>query len=83
MVVNRLLLWSMIGITECLINVVDLALHIQGLSPISDVRAIAVTASGGLLASVMMYLTFLPPASYRRWIVARHQNSNQPATQVS
>ena len=70
-VVNRLLLWGLTGALEVAINLGDLALHLNGLSPLSDGRAMAVTAVGGVCASALMYLTFLPPSAYREW-VARH-----------
>ena len=70
-VVNRLLLWGLTGALEALINLVDLVLHLNGLSPMSDGRAMAVTAIGGVIASALMYLTFLPPAAYRGWVERR------------
>jgi len=76
-VVNRLLLWGLTGALEALINSADLALHLNGLSPMSDGRAMAVTAIGGVIASALMYLTFLPPSAYRGWVERRA--SHQPA----
>jgi len=68
---NRLLLWSLIGAVEVCINGADLILHLHGLSPVMDARAMAVTATGGVIASAMMYLTFLPPRAYLRWVRGR------------
>jgi len=70
-VVNRLLLWGLTGVLEVVINMADLALHLNGLSPMSDGRAMVVTAAGGVCASVLMYLTFLPPSAYRGWVERR------------
>jgi hypothetical protein len=72
---NRLLLWSLIGAVEVCINGVDLVLHLHGLSPMLDPRAMAVTASGGVIASAMMYLTFLPPRGYLRWVRGRAERA--------
>jgi hypothetical protein len=76
-VTNRLLLWSLTGATEVAINAVDLALHMSGVNLMVDPRAMAVTATGGVVASVMMYLTFLPPRSYVEWLQSQH--ARQPA----
>ncbi len=70
-VVNRLLLWGLMGALEVVINAADLLLHLNGLSPMSDGRAMAVTAGGGVCASVLIYLTFLPPLAYREWVERR------------
>jgi hypothetical protein len=72
---NRLLLWSLIGAVEACLNGVDLVLHLRGLNPVVDPRAMAVTATGGVIASAMMYLTFLPPRAYLRWVRDRAERA--------
>jgi len=80
-VVNRLLLWCLTGCLEVLINAVDLTLHMLGLSPVSHAGAMSVTATGGLVASAMMYLTFLPPSRYLDW-VQRRATAHEAALQA-
>lgn len=71
-VTNRLLLWSLTGGIEVAINAVDLVLQLRGVNLMVDPRAMAVTAIGGVMASAMMYLTFLPPKAYLGWVRGRY-----------
>jgi len=39
--------------------------------PLLIASGVAVTAIGGVVASAMMYLTFISPAAYRAWVLRR------------
>ncbi len=70
MVVNRLALWTVVGGVAVLNNVVSTGLQLAGLGPVHTVTGAVVVAIGGVASSVPLYLAFLPPPAYRRWVVA-------------
>jgi hypothetical protein len=70
-VTNRFLLWAIFGIATFLVLVVNMTYHIAGVSTLTDPVCQLVTILGALLASGAMYLAFLPPAVYLRWIESR------------
>ena len=68
---NRFLLWGWMGITMGAgagANLYFLATHID---VVADPRAQSVTSAVGLAQAVLLYLTFLPPRRYARWIETR------------
>jgi hypothetical protein len=63
-VVNRFLLWGSMGVLEAALTVPSAILEVQGISPMSDPLAASLLAANGIVASVLMILTFMPPRAY-------------------
>ncbi len=63
-VTNRFLLWSIVGIIQSSINVVSLTLHVNGVGMMRSPTALFVVAFGSFVGSILMILTFFPPAMY-------------------
>jgi hypothetical protein len=67
---NRFLLWAVVSVFSFASLVVPFAVGLGGRAATESPTALAVTAVAGLACSVTLYLAFLPPAVYRRWLVA-------------
>jgi hypothetical protein len=68
---NRLLLWtcnSMVGIVAISISSL---LHLQNRGPFADVRAAAALGIAGLAGAILLYLAFMPPRWYLRYLELR------------
>ena len=50
---------------------VNLVMHFRGMSSMGDPVAQMLLAVGALLGAVLLYLTFLPPGAYARFIRSR------------
>jgi hypothetical protein len=70
-VVNRFLLWGLMGAFQAANGVVAVALEAQGLSPMRDPVPALVLAANGLAAGGLMLMTFMPPRGYLD-LVRRH-----------
>jgi hypothetical protein len=70
-VTNRLLLWCWVGWASCANNGVATLLHVQGKSPTTDPFAAMVLSLGGSMGALLLYLAFLPPKRYLRFIERR------------
>jgi hypothetical protein len=70
-VVNRLFLWGAMGVLGALNNAIGVALEWRGLSPMYDPSAALTLAANGLGMGALMFLTFMPPRSYVRFIFRR------------
>jgi len=69
-VVNRVLLWGVIGLGGVLAAGAPLAASLEGLSVSTHVPTRLLCALATLASSVAAQLAFLPPASYLRWVRA-------------
>lgn len=67
-IANRFLLWGCMGVvtgTSALVNVYFLLANVDVVtSPLAQ----SITSLTGVVQSALLYLTFLPPASYTRWL---------------
>jgi hypothetical protein len=70
-VVDRLLLWGLVGLFQAVVNSTSLVLHLRGVAMMADPVGLSVVAVGGLLGALSMYLTFLPPRAYLRFVRRR------------
>lgn len=71
LVVNRFLLWAMIGVFALVSVTPGLVLALLGENAFDYPMARLATGLSGIGTTTMMQLAFLPPASYRRWVIAR------------
>jgi hypothetical protein len=67
-VVNRLGLWALAGGLSAFQGLWLLALGVLGIDPMSDVAARLAIGVLGTFTSVALYLAFLPPVAYLRWL---------------
>jgi hypothetical protein len=67
-VANRVLLWGLTGVSAGAALVILNLLPLANVNHLSAPVALFTTAACGFLASVFLYLAFLPPAAYLRWI---------------
>jgi hypothetical protein len=70
-VANRFLLWGLAGVFQVAIQATSLSLHVRGVGILADPLGLLVVATGALSAAMMMFLVFLPPAAYRRFVERR------------
>lgn len=70
-VTNRLFLWCLVGWAMCANNGVASVLHAQGRSPTTDPIAALALGAGGCVGALLLYLAFLPPERYLRFIRRR------------
>lgn len=70
-VANRFLLWAIVGFSEGAINLMSLALHVQGQGIMASPLALFLISVGGFTSAVLMILTFLPPAAYVKFLKNR------------
>jgi uncharacterized protein with PQ loop repeat len=67
-VTNRILLWGLTGASAGAALVILTLLRLADVNYMSAPVALFTAASCGFLASLFLYLAFLPPAAYLRWI---------------
>jgi hypothetical protein len=67
-VTNRFLLWGLTGASAGVALVILTLLRLADINYMSAPVALFTAAVCGLLASVFLYLAFLPPAAYLRWL---------------
>jgi len=67
-VANRFLLWGLIGGISASNSLLGLYLHHLGLSATKDPVVAAISSVGGIASAVLLWLMFMPPASYLRWL---------------
>lgn len=70
-VANRFLLWGVAGVLSFTAAGTMGAIVLAGGDPVHHAGARLAIGVGGFLVSVALYLAFMPPASYLRWIGAR------------
>lgn len=68
MVVNRFLLWGVVGVCSLISVAPSLVITLAGGDGTIHPIARLCTALAGLACAIALQLAFLPPASYRRWI---------------
>ncbi len=68
LVVNRFLMWAIVGVSALLSVLPTFVLGLAGAEGAGGVAARLSVAIGGLGAAVALQLGFMPPAAYRRWI---------------
>jgi hypothetical protein len=67
-VTNRVLLWGLAGASAGTALVIFTLLPLANLNPLTAPVALFTAAACGFLVSVFLYLAFLPPAAYLRWL---------------
>jgi hypothetical protein len=67
-VTNRVLLWGLTGAAAGAALVILTLLRLADVNYMSAPVALFTAAACGLLASLFLYLAFLPPAAYLRWL---------------
>jgi hypothetical protein len=70
-VANRFLLWSLVGVSQAAVYVVNLVMHAYDMGAMNNPASMLLIALGGATGSVLMYFTFLPPAVYLRFVRGR------------
>lgn len=70
-VTNRFLLWASMSFCALAGSAVSMGLHLAGKGPLADPLAAGVLALAGAGAGVLLWLAFLPPAWYSRFISQR------------
>jgi hypothetical protein len=70
LVVNRFLLWGVIGLASLLSTAPSLIIALSGGEDALGAVPRLCTAAGGITASIALQLAFLPPARYRAWIAS-------------
>lgn len=70
-VVNRFFLWAVFGLAATAINVASVAGNALGVDPSRSLLVLGPMGVFGFVASIAMYLAFLPPASYLARIRAK------------
>lgn len=78
---HRFLLWSVYGISTLAIMATHAAYHLSGVPSILQPPAQLVTALGGLVGSASLYLAFVPPGAYLRWLERRYAGA--PASRAT
>jgi hypothetical protein len=68
LVVNRVLLWGLVGVSSTIINVNNILAIVRGVNTMMDPGTALVTAVLGCFNAAALFLAFLPPASYARWV---------------
>lgn len=71
LVVNRFLLWALVGLSTTIINAVNASASLRGLNVLLDPTTMIATGGLGLFNAVALWLAFLPPAAYARRIRRR------------
>jgi hypothetical protein len=67
-ITNRFLLWGCMGVATAVSAVVNVAFLLTRVDVISSPMAQSITSMTGLVQSALLYLTFLPPARFTRWL---------------
>ncbi len=67
-VTNRVLLWGLTGVSAGVSLGIITLLRLMDVNYMSAPVALFTTAACGLLGSVCLYLAFLPPPAYLRWL---------------
>lgn len=70
LVANRFLLWSLAGWSAGGAIVLSTVRFLQVANPVGDPFSMLVIGMGGFGAAITIYLAFVPPAAYRRYIEA-------------
>jgi len=69
LVVNRFLLWGVIGVCSLLSVTPSFVIQLAGGDGAGNPYARLATALSGLACSIALQLAFLPPPAYRRWLL--------------
>jgi hypothetical protein len=72
---NRLLLWGVANAVQLFVNSASIVLQMEGITPTNHMLGTLLIGSSGLFAAVLMYLAFLPPASYLRFVRRQPQSA--------
>lgn len=68
LVVNRVLLWGLVGLSSTIINANNILAIVRGVNTMTDPGTALVTAVLGCFNAGALFLAFLPPAGYARWV---------------
>lgn len=69
-IANRFLLWGVAGVLSFTASGVMTAVVLAGGDPVHSALARVAIGAGGFFVSVSLYLAFMPPAAYLRWVGA-------------
>ncbi len=67
-VANRFLLWGVAGVLSFTASGVMTAVVVGGADPVNNPVARLAIGVGGFFVAVALYLAFMPPAAYLRWV---------------
>jgi hypothetical protein len=70
LVVNRFLLWALVGVCSLISVGPGFAIQLAGGDATGNAYVRLVTAFAGLACAIALQLAFLPPPAYRRWLTA-------------
>lgn len=70
-VANRFLLWGIVGVVQVCVHTVSLTLHFQGMGMMQSAIGLFVVSAGGLAGAALLYLTFMTPQAYERFLRSR------------
>lgn len=68
---NRMWLWAMMSFVTVTGSAVNALFLVQGIDVLTRPEALFVTSLTGLGQGALLWLTFLPPRSYREWVERR------------
>jgi hypothetical protein len=68
LVVNRVFLWGLVGLSSTIINTNNILAIVRGVNTMADPGTALVTAVMGCFNAGALFLAFLPPAGYARWV---------------
>jgi hypothetical protein len=68
LVTNRVLLWGLVGLSSTIINVNNIFAILRGINTVTDPGTALTTATLGCFNALALFLAFLPPAGYARWV---------------
>lgn len=67
-VANRFLLWGLVGALSATNALLGIYLDQLGLTATKDPVVASISSAGGILGATLVWLVFMPPAAYLRWI---------------
>jgi len=70
-VTNRFLLWGSIGMVTAFGGFANMHFLIGHIDVVNDPRALLVTSSVGIVQAALLWLGFVPPLAYKRWLRTR------------
>ncbi len=67
-ITNRFALWGFTGALGASNTIVSTVLHLNGMTPFAHPAGAACLGIGSSIASIALFLTFLPPSRYVAWV---------------
>ena len=72
---NRFLLWGLAGVFASAGIGISTWIALSGVDPTGHPVSMLAIGTAGFVTSLALYLAFVPPAAYRRWIEGRGATS--------